>query len=60
MKKDIELGFTFCEHRDCTNMAGWAGALVENPTTHQRVLCCLPCLKNWYVGWKVLLKWRQP
>lgn len=58
MNKDMIIGSLFCENHACTNNVGYAGALVENPTTHQRVLCCQDCLKQWYVGWVVLLRWK--
>lgn len=60
MNKDVSIGIIHCEAKQCVNMIGYAGALVENYTTHQRVLTCLPCLEKWYVGWRVLLKWREP
>lgn len=60
MNKDMTIKVTFCEHRHCTGMVGYAGALVENPSTHQRKMVCLPDLERWYAGWRVLLKWRNP
>lgn len=59
MNKDVTLGIIYCEGKRCMNQVGFAGALVENPETHQRVLCCLPCLEKWYVCWKILLMWRN-
>lgn len=51
---------TFCEHATCKNMVGYAGALIENLSTHQRKIVCIPDLEKWYVRWRVLLKWREP
>ena len=60
MNKDLTIRITFCEHKHCKNVVGYAGALIENLSTHQRKLVCLPDLEKWYVGWRVLLKWRNP
>ena len=60
MNKDLTIRITFCEHKHCKNVVGYAGALAQNLSTYQRVVVCLPCLEKWYVGWRVLLKWREP
>lgn len=60
MQKDVKLSpnVMFCEHGDCKNMIGYAGALVHHPQTHQRKMVCLPCKDQWYRGWLEELKWK--
>ena len=60
MNKDVTISVTYCQHRDCKNLLGYAGALVEHPDTHEKKMVCLPDLEGWYAGWRVLLKWRNP
>jgi len=60
MNKEMEFSkhAIYCEGKDCFNMVGYGGALVEHLDSHKRLIVCLPCLKQWYGGWKQLIKWK--
>ena len=58
MRKDIKINLIYCERHGCENMVGYAGAVVEHPLGLRRIIC-LPCLKDHFRGWKVLVEWRE-